>query len=239
MYRQSLVWNVVSLSGSEFRRTLPPTFLFLQYSVFKEQTPQTRCLGPFSFWLRARSSVAHAALLISSRRQFQKRTSSSPAARRPRCGAYIVGALFGCQHRFPSFLNFLRRPCAAPFGRCVTSLGGRTRGPPNASPRRRLLSDIRESAAFPGLPAAIRGLPDPCSGRTKMAPGRGPYIVRARVCATIKPYCRPIRVRCLDTHKGSVVLRRQAGGRARRGRGLFPTLPASFDFARDDRQMSW
>ena len=44
-------------------RTLPPTFLFLQSSVFKEQTSQTRCRGPIRFWLLARLSVAYAALL--------------------------------------------------------------------------------------------------------------------------------------------------------------------------------
>src|SRR5690606_34856215 len=32
--------------------TLPPTFLFLQYSVFKERTPHTLCLGLSCSWLQ-------------------------------------------------------------------------------------------------------------------------------------------------------------------------------------------
>jgi hypothetical protein len=87
--------------------TLPPTFLFLQYSIVKDQTQRTQCLGPVHLRLRARSSVAHAALLIWHQ---QGRTLEPPAARRPRCGAYIGGAPSPCQHRFRSFLNFLRRP---------------------------------------------------------------------------------------------------------------------------------
>jgi hypothetical protein len=35
----------------------------------------------------------------------QGRTFLSPAARRPRCGAYIVGAHFRCQHRSRSFFE--------------------------------------------------------------------------------------------------------------------------------------
>ena len=95
-------------------RTLPPTFLFLQYSIFKEQTPQTRCRGPVRFWLRARSSVAHAALLIS----FHKGELSCRQRRAALVGeAYIVGGPSNCQHRFRTFLNFLRRPDSQPFGR--------------------------------------------------------------------------------------------------------------------------
>ena len=83
-----------------FSRTLPPTFLFLQYSIFKEQTSQTRCRGPFCFWLRGRSSVAHAALLNFSEGRFR-----SELLRRQRRAAlvgeaYIVGAPPNCQQRF-------------------------------------------------------------------------------------------------------------------------------------------
>ena len=46
VYRQSLYMEPVAVSGFEFRRTLPPTFLFLQYSVFKEQTLK-QCRGPW------------------------------------------------------------------------------------------------------------------------------------------------------------------------------------------------
>jgi hypothetical protein len=37
-----------------FSRTLPPTFLFLQSSIVKEPTSQTRCRGPYRFWLGPR-----------------------------------------------------------------------------------------------------------------------------------------------------------------------------------------
>jgi hypothetical protein len=87
--------------------TLPPTFLFLQYSVVKDQTQRTQCLGPVHLRLRARSSVAHAALLI----WFNKGELQSRQRRAALVGeAYIVGAPPKCQHRFRSFLNFLRRP---------------------------------------------------------------------------------------------------------------------------------
>ena len=99
--------------------TLPPTFLFLQYSIFKEQTPQTRCRGPLRFWLRGRSSVAHAALLNFSEGRFR-----SELLRRQRRAAlvgeaYIVGDPSNCQQRFRTFLNFLRQLSRGPFGRWV------------------------------------------------------------------------------------------------------------------------
>ena len=92
--------NIAPLAGCVFSRTLPPTFLFLQYSVFKEQTPQTRCRGPIRFWLLARSSVAHAALLNFSEGRFR-----SELLRRQRRAAlvgeaYIVGGPSKCQLRF-------------------------------------------------------------------------------------------------------------------------------------------
>jgi hypothetical protein len=97
-----------------FSRTLPPTFLFLQYSVFKEQTSQTRCRGPLRFWLRGLSSVAHAALLNFAEGRFR-----SELLRRQRRAAlvgeaYIVGGRPKCQQRFRSFLNFLRRKISMP-----------------------------------------------------------------------------------------------------------------------------
>ena len=87
---------------------MPPTFLFLQYSIVKEPIPQTRYRGPLRFWLRGRQSVAHAALL-----EFDKgRLRSELLGRQRRAAlvgeAYIVGASPKCQHRFRCFLNFLR-----------------------------------------------------------------------------------------------------------------------------------
>ena len=61
--RQSLVRTTYPWRDKRFSRTLPPTFLFLHYSIFKEQTPHTQCRGPLRFWLRGRPSVAYAALL--------------------------------------------------------------------------------------------------------------------------------------------------------------------------------
>jgi hypothetical protein len=97
--------------------TLPPTFLFLQYSIFKEQTSQTRCRGPFRFWLRARQSVAHAALL-----DFIEGSVRSELLGRQRRAAlvgeaYIVGGRFECQHAIRTFLNFLRRSDRCLFAR--------------------------------------------------------------------------------------------------------------------------
>jgi hypothetical protein len=102
--------NLLPLAGREVQQTLPPTFLFLQSSIFKEQTSQTRCRGPLRFWLRGRSSVAHAALL-----NFAEGSFRSELLRRQRRAAlvveaYIVGTPPKCQQRFWRFLNFLRQP---------------------------------------------------------------------------------------------------------------------------------
>ena len=105
--RQSLVRTDASLAGCGFSRTLPPTFLFLQYSIFKEQTPQTQCRGPFRFWLRGRPSVAYAALL-----NFAEGSLRSKLLRRQRRTAlvreaYIVATNQNCQHRSQMFFRFL------------------------------------------------------------------------------------------------------------------------------------
>ena len=123
--RQSLVRTNYPWRSKRLSRTLPPTFLFLQYSIVKEQTPQTQCRDPLRFWLRGRPSVAHAALL-----NFAEGRSRSELLYRQRRtalvrGAYIVGACAARQHRFRTFLNFLRRifrtvfsiadcPCGSP-----------------------------------------------------------------------------------------------------------------------------
>ena len=107
VYRQSLYMEPVAVSGFEFRRTLPPTFLFLQYSVFKEQTLNS--VAGRGVWLRAQSSVAHAALLISTRANSSVASGAPPSLLR-----YIVGGQSGCQQRIPGFLNFLRQPVERP-----------------------------------------------------------------------------------------------------------------------------
>lgn len=107
--RQSLVRTSYPWRDKRFSRTLPPTFLFLHYSIFKEQTPQTQCRGPFRFWLRGRPSVAYAALL-----NFAKGRLRSKLLRRQRRAAlvreaYIVATLDNCQLQSAMFLNFLRQ----------------------------------------------------------------------------------------------------------------------------------
>jgi hypothetical protein len=112
--RQSLVRTFYPWRDKRFSRTLPPTFLFLKYSIFKEQTSQTRCRGPLRFWLRGLLSVAHAALLNFAEGRFR-----SELLRRQRRAAlvveaYIVGGRSKCQQRFRTFLNFLRRKSRNP-----------------------------------------------------------------------------------------------------------------------------
>ena len=107
--RQSLVRTFYPWRDKRFSRTLPPTFLFLHYSIFKEQTPQTRCRGPLRFWLRGRPSVAYAALL-----NFAEGRPRSKLLRRQRRTAlvreaYIVATNQNCQHTIRKFLNFLRQ----------------------------------------------------------------------------------------------------------------------------------
>ena len=119
-----------------FSRTLPPTFLFLQYSIVKEPTPQTRCRGPYRFWLGpGRVSLTRLSWIS------QGRTLLSPAARRPRCEAYIVASLSGCQQRFRSFLNFLRQPfqpsgtvSSVPPGQRLSTLSDVPQWSPNPAP---------------------------------------------------------------------------------------------------------
>lgn len=91
------------------QQTLPPTFLFLQYSIFKEPTPQTQCRGPCRFWLRP-GRVSLTRLSWISSRAISRSELLGRQRRAALVGeAYIVGGLSGCQHRIRSFLNFLRR----------------------------------------------------------------------------------------------------------------------------------
>ena len=107
--RQSLVRTSYPWRDKRFSRTLPPTFLFLHYSIFKEQTPHTQCRGPLRFWLRGRPSVAYAAHL-----NFAKGRLRSKLLRRQRRAAlvreaYIVATNDNCQHTSIMFLKFLRQ----------------------------------------------------------------------------------------------------------------------------------
>jgi len=105
--RQSLVRTNYPWRSKRLSRTLPPTFLFLHYSIFKEQTPQTQCRGPLRLWLRGRPSVAYAALL-----NFAEGSLRSKLLRRQRRTAlvreaYIVATNENCQHTSPKFFRFL------------------------------------------------------------------------------------------------------------------------------------
>lgn len=98
--------NITSLAGCVLSRTLPPTFLFLQYSVVKDPTPQTRCRGPCCFWLRPdRVSLTR----LSGFHPTQGLFRSELLCRQRRAAlvgeAYIVGGRFRCQHRCRSFFE--------------------------------------------------------------------------------------------------------------------------------------
>lgn len=103
-------------------RTLPPTFLFLLYSVFKERTSQTRCHGPCRFWLwPGRVSLTRLSMI------FTKRWGEVFARQRRAAlvgEAYIGGVGSECQQGFGTFLNFLRRSARIPCSPCVTPCSG-------------------------------------------------------------------------------------------------------------------
>ena len=107
--RQSLVRTTYPWRDKRFSRTLPPTFLFLQYSIFKEQTPQTRCRGPLRLWLRGRPSVAYAALLNSHKGLFRSKLLRRQRRTALVREAYIVATNQNCQLQSVMFLNFLRQ----------------------------------------------------------------------------------------------------------------------------------
>lgn len=103
--------------GEGFRRTLPPTFLFLQYSIVKEPTSQTRSCGPgcICAWgpveCRSRGSLD---FVTQGRTLLRQRRAALVVE------AYIVGRASNCQQGFGTFLNYLRQRTADPSGRCVT-----------------------------------------------------------------------------------------------------------------------
>ncbi len=109
VFRQSLFRTHSCPEGWRVQQTLPPTFLFLQYSVFKEQTSLDAmswacpllASGPVE--CRSRGSLD----FVSNFRETQKRNffvASSVAAVVGE--AYIVGGGFGVNTDVPSFLNF-------------------------------------------------------------------------------------------------------------------------------------
>ena len=107
--RQSLVRTNYPWRDKRLSRTLPPTFLFLHYSIFKEQTPHTQRRGPFRFWLRGRPSVAYAALLNSHKGLFRSKLLRRQRRTALVREAYIVATQSNCQQPSLMFLNFLRQ----------------------------------------------------------------------------------------------------------------------------------
>ena len=99
--RQSLVWKHLIPGGMRVPRALcRPRFSFFNIQFSKNRQCETRCRGPDCFWLGARLSVAHAALLNFAEGRFR-----SELLRRQRRAAlvgeaYIVGAPSNCQQRF-------------------------------------------------------------------------------------------------------------------------------------------
>ena len=99
-----------------FSRTLPPTFLFLQYSIVKEQTLSNAvswacpllASGPVECRLRGSLDFMNKGELFS----------------RQRRAALVLEAVYTgdprrCQQSFGSFLNFLRHPAPSPCSPCV------------------------------------------------------------------------------------------------------------------------
>ena len=108
--RQSLVRTFTSLAGHGVQQD-SAAHVSLS-SIFNCQRTDFADAMSWAVSLLARAPVecrSRGSLWIS-----QGRTLLSPAARRPRCEAYIVVRLSGCQQRIRSFLNFLRRPFPAP-----------------------------------------------------------------------------------------------------------------------------
>lgn len=97
-----------------FSRTLPPTFLFLQYSIVKEQTPSRRGVGAWPLSpsdpveCRSRGSLefdqpgCRRSFLGSELRGRQRRAALVVEA-------YIVATPSNCQRPFLTFANFLRQ----------------------------------------------------------------------------------------------------------------------------------
>src|SRR5690606_1069323 len=105
--RQSLVRTRPPFGRPRSSRTLPPTFLFLQSSVFKEQTSHAQCHGLHRFWLqafecRSRGSLDFVQLSRPAEANFFVASSVAAVVGE----AYIVGSSAKCQLRFPFFFVF-------------------------------------------------------------------------------------------------------------------------------------
>lgn len=122
------------------------------------------------FWLQARSSVAHAALLISS----QKGRTQSRQRRTALVGeAYIVAAPPECQHRFPTFLIF--------FGTAAKAISGR-----RVSHRREADMGSHAVDFQPRGTSPFSTFPKEQDGGRSACPARGPCRPRA-FAAPVRP----------------------------------------------------
>ena len=106
--RQSLVRTRPPFGRPRSSRTLPPTFLFLQSSVFKEQTSHAQCHGLHRFWLqafecRSRGSLDFVQLSRNSRANSGVVSSGAAVVGE----AYIDPTIQPCQHNFANYSNFL------------------------------------------------------------------------------------------------------------------------------------
>src|SRR5690606_6530982 len=131
--RQSLVRTRPPFGRPRSSRTLPPTFLFLQSSVFKEQTSHAQCHDLHRFWLqafecRSRGSLDFVQLSRPPEANFFVASSVAAVVGE----AYIDGSSATCQLRFPFFLFFgmifstrARRPFPSPWeGACNAAPAG-------------------------------------------------------------------------------------------------------------------
>lgn len=193
------------------------------------------------FWLQARSSVAHAALLISC----QKGRTQSRQRRTALVGeAYIVAAPPECQHRFPTFLIFFGTAAKAISGAASATdakqIWGRTRwicsraGPPRF-PRAQKSKTEGDRHARPAARAGHEPSQHQCvpaAGRSALAPRAWP-----RQRAMDRTAAHPNGESAANGHKGAQLPPQwQSSVRcARGGTGLGPRPQADVSEERGDR----
>lgn len=109
--RQSLVRTAHPWRDACSAGLCRPRFSFFNIQFSKNRHRKRSVVGQSAFALLARSSVAHAALLISINKGelFRRQRRAALVGER-----YIVGGAPKCQHRFRSFLNFLRQSALIP-----------------------------------------------------------------------------------------------------------------------------
>ena len=135
--RQSLVRTRPPFGRPRSSRTLPPTFLFLQSSVFKEQTSHAQCHDLHRFWLqafecRSRGSLDFVQLSRPPEANFFVASSVAAVVGE----AYIGGSPSGCQQRFRRFFHFFAPPVEPPALPHPEGLNRGDRAVPAASARR-------------------------------------------------------------------------------------------------------